>query len=168
MKKVLQFITILIITILCFYTNTVYSINENVSNNTESRLVEIKEKQKENLNEYDEKYNSNNSGLISYISNLFRIYSIPIWVILVSIVINFIPTFIAIKRKHSQKVTIILINIFLGWTLIGWVICLIWSCSEGKNKDDKYEKLEKLQKLKDNGTISEEEFKIEKEKLLNQ
>ena len=42
-------------------------------------------------------------------------------------VIYFIPGIIAINRNHKNIVAIILINLFFGWTFIGWFIALIWS-----------------------------------------
>jgi len=44
----------------------------------------------------------------------------------------FLPTIIATKRDHHQAGAITIINIFLGWTILGWVICLAWSCSAVK------------------------------------
>jgi len=38
-----------------------------------------------------------------------------------------IPTGIAYYRKHNNKVAILLINLFLGWTILGWFGSLIWS-----------------------------------------
>ena len=43
--------------------------------------------------------------------------------------IYFIPSFIAYRRKHKQTISIILLNFFLGWSLIGWVGALIWACA---------------------------------------
>ena len=41
--------------------------------------------------------------------------------------IYFLPTIIAAVRGHRQAVAIFLLNLFLGWTLIGWVGALVWS-----------------------------------------
>jgi Superinfection immunity protein len=41
--------------------------------------------------------------------------------------IYLIPTFIAYYRKHEKKVIITIINIFIGWTFIAWVACIIWA-----------------------------------------
>lgn len=85
-------------------------------------------------------------------------------------ILYIIPMFIALKRKHPQRFPIGCLNIFLGWTFLGWVVCLVWSLSNTKtevqNTSNKYEDLERLQKLKENGTISEEEFETEKQKIL--
>ena len=48
-------------------------------------------------------------------------------VIVVGLIIYFIPALIANHRKHPQMVPILLLDIFLGWTLVGWVAALVWS-----------------------------------------
>ncbi|MDR1905408.1 MAG: superinfection immunity protein [Clostridiales bacterium] len=50
--------------------------------------------------------------------------------IIASTIIYFIPTIIALKRDHRNKVGIILLNIFLGWTFVGWIGSLIWALSK--------------------------------------
>jgi hypothetical protein len=37
------------------------------------------------------------------------------------------PTVIAFRRHHRNRKAIAALNITLGWTLIGWVIALVWS-----------------------------------------
>lgn len=39
------------------------------------------------------------------------------------------PTIVALAREHHQKGSIAVINAFLGWTLIGWVVALAMACS---------------------------------------
>ncbi len=46
-----------------------------------------------------------------------------------SIGIYFLPSFIAIDRDHPNTISIIVINLLFGWTLIGWLICLVWAFS---------------------------------------
>ena len=50
-----------------------------------------------------------------------------VFVLIITALIYFNPTFIALVRHHSYKLYIIGINIIFGWTLIGWIVCLIWS-----------------------------------------
>lgn len=38
-----------------------------------------------------------------------------------------LPAIIAFQRGKRNKVAILLLNIFLGWSLIGWVGSLVWS-----------------------------------------
>lgn len=41
----------------------------------------------------------------------------------------FLPAFLAAHRDHHQANPIFLLNLFLGWTGIGWIAALIWSVS---------------------------------------
>ena len=47
--------------------------------------------------------------------------------LLILIPLHFLPTFIAFMRAHTNRWAIFLLNLFLGWTLIGWVAALCWS-----------------------------------------
>lgn len=38
-----------------------------------------------------------------------------------------IPAFVAKRRDHINKKAILILNIFLGWTFIGYVVALIWA-----------------------------------------
>ena len=39
----------------------------------------------------------------------------------------FIPSWIACGRSHHNSAAIVLLNIFCGWTALGWIAALIWS-----------------------------------------
>jgi hypothetical protein len=39
--------------------------------------------------------------------------------------VYFLPSFIAWNKRNSGA--IIALNIFLGWTFVGWVVALVWS-----------------------------------------
>ena len=41
--------------------------------------------------------------------------------------IHFLPTIIAALRHSRHVVGIFLLNLFLGWTVVGWVVALIWA-----------------------------------------
>ena len=41
--------------------------------------------------------------------------------------VYFLPTIIALARSHHNAVAILLLNLFLGWTGIGWILALVWS-----------------------------------------
>jgi hypothetical protein len=47
--------------------------------------------------------------------------------VVASLAVYFLPTVIAMARQHPAQVSILLVNLFLGWTLIGWVAALAWS-----------------------------------------
>lgn len=92
--------------------------------------------------------------------------------IFLSIAVDIMPTIIAYNKKHIDRLGIFLLDILLGWTVLGWIGAMIWACilnNKDKNiSNNKYEDLEKLMKLKSSGVISEEEFEIEKTKVLRQ
>lgn len=46
---------------------------------------------------------------------------------LFTLMVYFLPTFIAIMRNHPNLAAIFIINLFLGWSLVAWVISLAWS-----------------------------------------
>ena len=50
-----------------------------------------------------------------------------ILLILPALALYFLPTIIALVRRDRNALAIILVNIFAGWTFIGWVIALVWS-----------------------------------------
>jgi hypothetical protein len=41
--------------------------------------------------------------------------------------IYFLPTIVAVARVHRYMPVILFINIFFGWTAVGWIIVLIWA-----------------------------------------
>ena len=45
-----------------------------------------------------------------------------------------LPTIIAYRRKHQNKIAILALNLFLGWMLVGWVGALVWSVINHKEK----------------------------------
>lgn len=45
----------------------------------------------------------------------------------ICLAIYFIPTIVAFMRGHRNRVAILLTNLFLGWTGLGWIVALIWS-----------------------------------------
>ena len=78
MKKAVIIVTIFIIVFGIFIcTNTVNAAEQAIDEETESRLVEIKENTANSLKDYQEKYGSDIYGLVAYILNIIRIYSIP-------------------------------------------------------------------------------------------
>ena len=75
MKKV---IAIFLIMFCLFSIATVHATNEQViDNETSSKLVEIKEKELKEMEDYTKAYGSESYGMTAYILNKIRIYSIP-------------------------------------------------------------------------------------------
>ena len=53
-----------------------------------------------------------------------------ILLLVVGIAAYFIPTIIAFKKERDNKVSILALNLLLGWSLIGWVVSLVWALKE--------------------------------------
>lgn len=51
------------------------------------------------------------------------------WLVIL-IVLYMLPTIVATRRKKKNVSAITMLNLFLGWTFIGWVIALVWACTE--------------------------------------
>lgn len=50
----------------------------------------------------------------------------------ISIVVYLVPSMIAMARKSQRMGGVIVLNIFLGWTLLGWVGSFIWAVIDKK------------------------------------
>ncbi|HEX8816015.1 MAG TPA: superinfection immunity protein [Terriglobales bacterium] len=42
-------------------------------------------------------------------------------------VFYFLPAILAFARNKRDSTAILVLNLLLGWTVIGWVIALVWS-----------------------------------------
>ena len=51
---------------------------------------------------------------------------LPEILILVLFSLYFLPSMIAIARKHKTLWGIILVNALTAWTFVGWVTCMVW------------------------------------------
>ncbi len=51
--------------------------------------------------------------------------------ILVYCAVYVAPIIIAVMRKHPNTAPIAVITILTGWTLVGWVVALAWSLTNG-------------------------------------
>jgi hypothetical protein len=50
------------------------------------------------------------------------------FLLIVGVGLYFVPTIVAVVRKVTNQGSITVINIFFGWTLIGWVMALAMAC----------------------------------------
>jgi hypothetical protein len=42
-------------------------------------------------------------------------------------VLYFLPSIIALARSKRDTLAIFLLNFFLGWSVIGWIVALVWA-----------------------------------------
>lgn len=92
----------------------------------------------------------------------------------------FLPSIIALFRGKKNVIAIMALNFFLGCTVVGWVVSLVWSLSADAKPhtvvvnqsketpmEDNLDRISKLKNLLDDGAISEQEFIAQKNKYLN-
>jgi hypothetical protein len=59
-----------------------------------------------------------------------------VWIIIT--VCYFFPAIIAAFRKHHNLLAIFLLNLFLGWTFLGWIGALVWAATAVRRKEPEY------------------------------
>ncbi|EKT4550784.1 superinfection immunity protein [Flavobacterium psychrophilum] len=57
---------------------------------------------------------------------------ISVAVIILFVIPYFLPSIIALFRSKSNTTAIVMLNLFLGWTFIGWVVALIWAVTKDR------------------------------------
>ncbi len=57
--------------------------------------------------------------------------------LIVIVAAYFLPTIIAAIRNHHQVNPIFMLNLLLGWTVLGWIAALIWAVSAVQKADGK-------------------------------
>jgi hypothetical protein len=50
---------------------------------------------------------------------------VVLWII--GFIAYWVPTLAANSNRHRNRTAIAMLNLFLGWTVIGWVIALAWA-----------------------------------------
>jgi hypothetical protein len=48
---------------------------------------------------------------------------------IVALVLYFVPTGVGLARRHHWMLRIFLVNLLLGWTVIGWVVAFHMACT---------------------------------------
>jgi hypothetical protein len=113
------------------------------------------------------------------------------WVI--GSLLYFLPTIVGFVRKRHNVLSIFLVNFFLGWSLIGWIVAMAWALSssmpgqqqiiiqnnqvvdansgsksstQSTPQQDKLAHLHQLKSLFDSGALTQEEFDAQKAKAL--
>ena len=81
MIKKISAIIVIIMLIVCTFSVTANATDTNTAelrNDSTVNLVQIKDKELETLEDYQESYGDDTYGLVAYILNIIRIYSIPL------------------------------------------------------------------------------------------
>jgi len=55
-------------------------------------------------------------------------------IIIVAVLVTYlIPSVLAVQDKKRNKTAIIALNILAGWTLVGWIVALVWALTKEKD-----------------------------------
>lgn len=46
---------------------------------------------------------------------------------LIALALYFLPTIVAYRKQKANRAAIFAVNLFLGWTFLGWLFALIWA-----------------------------------------
>ena len=128
-KKILMSVIIFVILVgvLSIFSNVFAITGNEVLNSTQAtELVEMKESAKGKLAEYIEKYGSNTYGVVAYVLNAIRIYSIPFCFIGIAIssVFQFV---LGIRKLDVRDKGFKLMYVFITIGLICQVLPLIFA-----------------------------------------
>ena len=107
--------------------SNVYAANDKpINNKTESRLVELKEKELSTLEDYKQAYGSDSYGLTAYILNRVRIFSIPFTIlgVLVAAVYDYI---IGVRHLETKEKGQALMIMFVTLGIICQVLPLVFT-----------------------------------------
>lgn len=52
--------------------------------------------------------------------------------LIILLLIYFIPWIVAMSRGSKRTAGVFVVNLFLGWTLLGWVLALAWAAGSDK------------------------------------
>jgi hypothetical protein len=63
---------------------------------------------------------------------LFKSNGVVFAIPLVLLVIYLLPSIVAASRDSNRKGQIFVTNLLLGWTVLGWIIALIWAVGRDK------------------------------------
>jgi hypothetical protein len=59
-------------------------------------------------------------------------------IVLVGGCVYFLPTIVALHWRHPSTLGIFILNLFLGWSVVGWVASLVWAASGPRGDDPGY------------------------------
>ena len=74
-----------------------------------------------------------NNGVLRLVVEGCLNFVVGLFVLAVVLFIYFLPYYFARKHGKKNKEAIFILNLFLGWTFVGWVVAAVWAYT----KDDK-------------------------------
>lgn len=74
---------------------------------------------------------------------------------IVLLAVYFLPWITARSRRHRNVSAIAVLNFLLGWTVIGWIVALVWSVTANTEEVDGTNKRNKRQDYNKNANEGE-------------
>jgi len=74
----------------------------------------------------------NASGVLAGVGGVLTILFV------IGAIVYFLPTVVGFKRGISSAGALLFVNLFFGWTLIGWLICLLWAATGATRAQDEF------------------------------
>lgn len=56
-------------------------------------------------------------------------------IVFIALPLYLLPTLIGLIRRKRNRLPIFLLNLFAGWTVLGWIIALVWGAMSDKEKN---------------------------------
>jgi len=72
-------------------------------------------------------------GVLAVFAALLTIsFTVAPWLagIIIGAVMYFVPAMLAGMNGHRNLSAITMLNLLLGWTVIGWIVALVWACTK--------------------------------------
>lgn len=77
----------------------------------------------------------------------------------------FLPTIIATNRKVNAAGALFFINLIFGWTVLGWIVCIIWAASGATKAQDAFYSQAEARGRKDGIDLDREAYARERARL---
>lgn len=88
----------------------------------------------------EENVKKKTTSLITWLFTIFIIFAIILFVsnqvaagtfvfgAVMVLILYFLPSIVGHEKKNADA--ILILNLFLGWTLIGWIVALVWATAK--------------------------------------
>ena len=130
-KSILRFLALFVLTfmtiiLLSIFNNTYASNDKPINNKTESKLIQLKEKELSSIEDYKKTYGSDSYGLTAYILHRVQVLSIPFSIlgILVAAVYDYI---IGVRHLETKEKGQALMIMFVTLGVICQVLPLVFT-----------------------------------------
>ena len=57
---------------------------------------------------------------------------VPVLIMSACVLVYLFPAIVAAGRHHNNADAILVLNLFFGWSFVGWVVALVWSLTSNR------------------------------------